>query len=236
MTVSLASAALREKQRKVFALRKQVAELAEEAAWRDFLALHCGKRSMQEITAQEAENLIAALSRAGAPRRPRDDKNIFLIKALWKDLHCLGEVRDPSEAALLAFARQQAGTTAGALGWLTGDQRNRVVDGLKAWLRRAGMKSPTPALRAEVAAKRAAAGVSPPPAGFVEKMLLLEALFLRVAQLGDPALASTPTLAQWLCARHWPEDPALLSDKNVNSAINDLMALNKIQEYKEKSA
>ncbi|MGY1949495.1 gp16 family protein [Pseudomonas pergaminensis] len=56
------------------------------------------------------------------------------IRSLWLELHGLGAVRDPSEAALAKFV--QSMTRVEALQWLTTAQASRVIENLKQWMGR----------------------------------------------------------------------------------------------------
>lgn len=57
-------------------------------------------------------------------------------RALWISLHQLGEVRDPSEAALEAFAKRQLGVD--RLSWADVSKSNGLIEALKAMAERAG--------------------------------------------------------------------------------------------------
>lgn len=57
-------------------------------------------------------------------------------RALWISLHQLGEVRDPSEAALEAFARRQLGVD--RLQWAVPSEGSALIEALKAMAERAG--------------------------------------------------------------------------------------------------
>jgi phage gp16-like protein len=58
------------------------------------------------------------------------------IRALWLSLYHLGEVHDPSEAAMVHFVKRQTGQD--ALEWLEPRQAGKVIDALKSWSERAG--------------------------------------------------------------------------------------------------
>lgn len=57
-------------------------------------------------------------------------------RALWISLHQLGVVRDPSEAALEAFARRQLGVD--RLRWAVASEANALIEALKGMADRAG--------------------------------------------------------------------------------------------------
>ncbi len=56
------------------------------------------------------------------------------IMALWLALHKCGAVRNPSLTALQAYVKRQTGVE--AMQWLSDDQTVRVIEALKAWLKR----------------------------------------------------------------------------------------------------
>jgi phage gp16-like protein len=53
------------------------------------------------------------------------------IRAIWQALADAGALKDSSEKALLKFVRRVAHRD--ALAWLTADDANKVIEGLKAW-------------------------------------------------------------------------------------------------------
>ncbi|NBB51480.1 DUF1018 domain-containing protein [Rhizobium sp. CRIBSB] len=76
---------------------------------------------------------------AARPRRavqPADHPSAKKARALWLSLWNLGEVRDPSEAALEAFARRQLKVE--RLQWADQSQTYKLIEALKAMAERAG--------------------------------------------------------------------------------------------------
>ncbi|AKA25677.1 gp16 family protein [Pseudomonas chlororaphis] len=70
-----------------------------------------------------------------AGKRPQaNDEQSKKIRSLWLALHDLGEVRDPSEAALANFVKSM--TKVSALQWLSVAQASRVIENLKQWQHR----------------------------------------------------------------------------------------------------
>ena len=67
-------------------------------------------------------------------RRLADDRQSKKICALWLELHGQGKVRSPSEESLCVYVRRQTGID--ALQWLDNKQAARVIEALKAWLKR----------------------------------------------------------------------------------------------------
>jgi phage gp16-like protein len=72
-------------------------------------------------------------SKAGA-RKLADDAQSKKIRALWLELHQVGKVREPSEAALLSYIKRMTGRD--RLEWISGAQASRVIEALKKWLGR----------------------------------------------------------------------------------------------------
>jgi hypothetical protein len=122
--------------------RRKVEGLAEDDAWRDFLAAITGGRNLTAMTGPQLGKVIDALHACGAPRvapkhgtpRHADSKQMRLIRGLWIDLSRLkGGVRDPSEVALAAFVKRQTGQDIGRLSPVAAGQ---VIEALKAWASR----------------------------------------------------------------------------------------------------
>jgi phage gp16-like protein len=67
-------------------------------------------------------------------RKLADDPQSKMIRALWLQLHEVGKVRNPSEAALAAFCKRQTGHD--ALQWLNGREASSLIEELKKWLAR----------------------------------------------------------------------------------------------------
>lgn len=62
------------------------------------------------------------------------DGQIKKIRALWLELHRLGEVRNPTEEALAKFCRRMTGVD--YHGWLGTDKASDVIEHLKKWKQR----------------------------------------------------------------------------------------------------
>lgn len=81
--------------------------------------------------------------KGGRAARPRPERTVPAsspvakkARALWISLHQLGEVRDPSEAALEAFARRQLKVD--RLHWAKPHHSHQLIEALKAMADRAG--------------------------------------------------------------------------------------------------
>jgi phage gp16-like protein len=79
--------------------------------------------------------VVAPAKKAATTRPLANDAQSRKIRALWLSLHGAGKVRDPSEAALVAFVGRMCRVD--ALQWLTSPQASRVIEHLKQWLDRA---------------------------------------------------------------------------------------------------
>lgn len=127
-------------------LRKGVFQ--DEDQYRDLMAQLCGgKRSAKELTVQQQRLLLNRLRQLGfeplnkapsgsQPRQRRQDMapEARKARALWLFLHALGEVRDPSEAALAAYVKRIAGVD--DLHWASGHALWQLIESLKKWAMR----------------------------------------------------------------------------------------------------
>ena len=130
----------------IHACRKQVAGLAEEEVWRDYLRQLTGRDSLRKMTGAQLGRVLDDLHSKGARKAPpkrafkartrklADGDQARLIRALWLDLWNLGCIEDSSEEALASFVRRQAKVD--ALEWLPADKAASVIEALKGWLAR----------------------------------------------------------------------------------------------------
>ncbi|MDG3442452.1 regulatory protein GemA [Nitrospirillum amazonense] len=132
----------------VQACRRQVAGLDDDATWRDFLHQATGLRSLREMTGLQLGRVIDALHAQGAPKRaPRsagrtvqaDDPQSVKIRAMWRDLGRISQVKSVTEAAIAGWAGRQLGKTVVDLRFLTGDEKRRLIEALKQWHQRVGL-------------------------------------------------------------------------------------------------
>lgn len=111
-----------------------------------------GKTSSKALTVAELETVLRQMKAQGfvvtgkakpaAGRRDlpvRDaaagvDGQIKKIRALWLELHRLGAVRSPTEAALAKFCKRMTGVD--YHGWLGTDKASDVIEHLKKWKQR----------------------------------------------------------------------------------------------------
>lgn len=64
-------------------------------------------------------------------RRLADDPQSKMIRAIWIELHILGDVRDPSEKALNGYVHRM--TRVSDLSWLNDHQAETLIEALKDW-------------------------------------------------------------------------------------------------------
>ncbi len=111
-----------------------------------------GKESAGKCNPRELGLVLDEFKRLGwadrpAPRKRAGDRPLARtaiaskIRALWLSLYHLGEVDDPSEAALAAFVERC--TDVQALQWLDGEQADTVIRALRGWLDRVTKKLPS---------------------------------------------------------------------------------------------
>ena len=101
-----------------------------------------GATSTADLSVPNLTKVLEQLKLRGFKVRPNkqhtrplaDDVQSKKIRSLWLELHDLGAVRDPSEAALAKFV--QGMTRVSALQWLSTAQASRVIENLKQWMGR----------------------------------------------------------------------------------------------------
>lgn len=131
-----------------------------DESYRDLLERETGKRSAKDCSDAQLETVLGAFRTLGwKPKRGRGRGRkqaapavrpvLAKARALWRALHNLGEVVDPSDRALAAFVKRQ--TEIEALEWLTPGQAYKAIEALKAWCGRAGFEVPAKGLEAKKA-------------------------------------------------------------------------------------
>lgn len=208
----------------------------DEETYRDLLIRLTGHRSAGELDAAGRRKVLDYFNRAGFGRpaanplepigsivrrglqgRPRPLHGKAL--ALWHSLAHLGEVTDPSDAALDAFVRRQTGVDAAR--FASAPQINRVIEALKDWLHdpaRGGCARPTQRRLAEINGWRQAAGLEAEGEGYAAKVMLIEALWQRLAAAGAFATGDHACLGTWLARRFGCAAPWFLSPADADSA------------------
>lgn len=119
-------------------------ELAlKDETYRAMLLAVTGCESSRECNIGQLLRLVEHMRAKGfavrAPRKAKaaqlaDEPQARKIRALWLELHRLGEVRDPSEGAMARYVKRQ--TRVERLEWLNTYQASDVIEALKKWLLR----------------------------------------------------------------------------------------------------
>lgn len=116
-----------------------------DAEYRAVLARVAGVDSAARLDERGRILVLAEFKRLGWTPRPnsagKDGKpsakpHVRKVVALWGALERSGALRDASRRALDAFVRRQTGIA--SVAWLTADDANKVIEGLKAMAARAG--------------------------------------------------------------------------------------------------
>ena len=139
----------------------------DEDARRDAQLGAVGKASMTDMDAGELRAVLDRLNRGQAPAADRP--HVGKVRALWWTLYWLGAVEQSDARAIDAFVRRQTGVA--ALRFLDHRQAHSVIDALKLWAVREGVRWPTPGSllgdRRAVADAIWAKLATPPAAGMV---------------------------------------------------------------------
>lgn len=137
---------------KVQIARKEVG--LDDVTYRAMLERITGRTSSADCTDQQLGLVLDEMKAKGwkpkvvsggrTARRPRavaDHPSAKKARALWLSLWNLGEIRDPSEAALEAFARRQLGVA--QLQWADQGQCYKLIEALKGMAERVGWSQKT---------------------------------------------------------------------------------------------
>lgn len=115
----------------------------EDDAYRAVLWAIARVTSAGDLDSAGRKQLLEHMKKCGFKARPpkkaggrdlEDDPQSKMILALWLELHNQGVVRDPSERALAAWIKRQAGVD--AVRWLRPQQKVAIIESLKAWAER----------------------------------------------------------------------------------------------------
>lgn len=119
----------------------------DDSTYRDALEAWTGKRSSGNMTESERHHVIENMKdlgfepKASAVRlqvSPDDDPQVQKIKRIWLELFDAGVVRDPSLPSLNAWVRRQ--TRSEHVAFLDVDEANTIIESLKKWAGRTGVK------------------------------------------------------------------------------------------------
>jgi phage gp16-like protein len=116
----------------------------DDDTYRDFLERQAGVRSAADLDEAGAARVLAAFAGIGfkppsKDARTSNDKRPIVKKAraMWVALYNLDEVPDRTDRALDRFARSITGKE--TLRFATNGEVAKVIEGLKAWMRRIGI-------------------------------------------------------------------------------------------------
>jgi phage gp16-like protein len=118
----------------------------DDDTYHDMLEATIGKDSAATMTVVELQRVVdhmrelgwqnerAAAAKAPRPWRPSDKRHVRKVWALWGAMAREGSLRDGSKQACRLFVERM--TDCSDPEWLTPDQANKVIEGLKAIERR----------------------------------------------------------------------------------------------------
>lgn len=114
--------------------------------YRDILRAHFRKDSAAKLTPVQAGRLLNHFKKLGWKPRQRTLPGMTLaadpmskkIRALWLTLADSGVIHNRSEKAMLAFVKRQTGRN--RLEWCTVQDKDKVIEALKDWAKREGVK------------------------------------------------------------------------------------------------
>ncbi len=166
---------------------------------RDLIERVTGKRSAGDCSLPELGRVLDEMNRDWRARQSGNDRNhIGKIKALWWGLYWLGEVDDDRVSAINAFVERQTGIT--ALRFLDHRGSASVVEALKAWQSRAGVKPVDPVITAAIM------GHTPSFTPMLAaRHVLLDAIWNRLTRLGATKAVTWVTYVEralWLMPNH----------------------------------
>ncbi len=112
----------------------------DDHTYRAMLERVTGNRTLTLCLENEIDDVIRELERLGfstqapkaaASRKLDDSPEGKLIRAIWLQLHAIGEVKNPSEAALLSYVLRIGKVS--AIQWLSASKTELVIETLKKW-------------------------------------------------------------------------------------------------------
>lgn len=114
----------------------------DDDTYRNMLQQLTQKDSTKLLTVGQLNRVITHLQGLGftikSKTNPKQvaakDPQAQKIRALWRELHTLGQVTDPTEKALSAYVKRI--TSIESLAWLNTQQATQVIETLKKWILR----------------------------------------------------------------------------------------------------
>ena len=114
----------------------------DDDIYRSIVLRVAGETSAKDCDIRQLGAILTAIRGQTTPAATGNDSPyIRKARALWKSLHSLGAIDDPSDKALAAFARRQ--TKIDALRWITPQIAEIIIEPLRDMCRRAGYAPPS---------------------------------------------------------------------------------------------
>ncbi|MGC1400190.1 gp16 family protein [Candidatus Binatus sp.] len=123
----------------------------DDSTYRALLFATTGHRSAAELDDGQRQQVIELLRSRGFKRTPAEEKRarrmadnrqLAMIRGLWKKLHYAGALSNPSDRHLSAFVKKLTGIERAE--WLAPEEAIKVIEVLKGWLARVVAKAPEP--------------------------------------------------------------------------------------------
>ncbi len=120
----------------------------DDGTYRAFLFATTGHRSAAELDDTQRQKVIELMRSRGFKRTPAEEKRarrmadnrqLAMIRGLWKKLRYAGALADPSERHLSSFVKKMTGIERAE--WLNPEQAIKVIEALKSWLARVVAKT-----------------------------------------------------------------------------------------------
>lgn len=208
----------------------------DDDAYRSMIGVHFpGKSSRKQLGNRQLVALIEHMKDLGfkpkksGPKRAGSrpiagGKQQSKIRALWLDLYHLGEITDPSEAALSAYSARMTKDKHSpqgvqALQWLHEDTADKVIRGLRGWLERIGHRFPEARDASALLEMRLAVGIPVSGAWSAEKVYLINTQWNRLVEMDA---ADRDGFGDWLQDNHGARAAWFLSSAQADRVIEDL--------------
>lgn len=212
---------------KIHVAKKQLA--LDDEDYRAMLLRIGGRDSAGDLDQAGRTKVLEHLKSIGFDDKPRapkragtrplaDGAEASKMRALWLALFQLGEVEDPSEAALAKYAQRMTGRA--ALQWLDGYEVTKVINTLRSWTERVGVAYCDRFTLSLINTHRRLAMLEEVGAGFGAKYQLIKALWQRC----QPLLGGI-ALDAWLMQHFRVANHAGLSAEDADLAIAKLGAI-----------
>lgn len=218
----------------------------DDATYRGLLERVTGKRSSGALTERQLGEVLDELKRLGfKPVRPApkaatfadrvleetraamqreasEDLRLGKIRALWRSLYALGEIDDPSDHAIAAYARRI--TSIEALPWLDGEATDKVIRSLRMWCERVGFVQPDARAKRHLNKRRVGTSLDPADTGLAAKIRLVDLLWRRLEEAGALQYGLHNSLGRYLQKHAGCSASYFLTAEQADRAIERLGA------------